>query len=194
MHDIEPYFKWRPYYDASKDKKSPFYQRQYSEFTFTNKIYNYHIHPQWDEFGSSTLYGKILYADYEDKYALIELIGEWNDCLYNDVMYLRRNLIDVLLANGINKFILYCDNVLNFHGSDDSYYEDLYQELIEEDGWMAIVNSLDHVEQELESFRLQYYCHFGGDFNDVIWRNKNPKSAFLQIAMIIKNRRKQLSF
>ena len=54
-----------------------FYGRQYDEFKFTNKIYNYFIHPQWDDFGSATLYAKILYVEYDEGYAVIELMGEW---------------------------------------------------------------------------------------------------------------------
>jgi len=38
MHDIEPHFKWRNNYVASEDTKSPFYNRVYNEFSFTNKI------------------------------------------------------------------------------------------------------------------------------------------------------------
>ncbi|MEJ7675142.1 MAG: hypothetical protein WKF59_21170 [Chitinophagaceae bacterium] len=41
-----------------------FYGREYSEFDFSQTVYNYYIHPQWDEFGSSTLYIKVLMADY----------------------------------------------------------------------------------------------------------------------------------
>lgn len=90
MHDIEPWWGWRDEYVAEKDSRSPFYGRTYDEFTFTNKVYNYFIHPQWDFFGSETLYGKILYVDYTRHYALIELIGEWNDCITNDIMFLKR--------------------------------------------------------------------------------------------------------
>ena len=76
MHDIEPYYRWRSHYVASEDPRSPFHGRVYSEFQFTEKIYNYYIHPQWDGFGSATLYLKILYVDYDEGYAMIELIGE----------------------------------------------------------------------------------------------------------------------
>ena len=75
MHDIEPFYKWRDKYIASEDKDSPFYGRKYSEFSFTKKIYNYFIHPQWDEFGSPTIYMKILFIDYNESYCFIELIG-----------------------------------------------------------------------------------------------------------------------
>ena len=81
MHFIEPYFNWRGYYIASDDPQSPFFEREYSEFEFSNRIYNYLIHPQWDYFGSPTLFLKVLYSDYEQGYAIIELIGEWNDAI-----------------------------------------------------------------------------------------------------------------
>jgi len=138
MHDIEPYYKWRAYYSSEKDEKSPFYGREYSEFTYTNKVYNYFIHPQWDFFGSSTLYGKSLFVDYDESYAVIELIGEWNDCLNNDVMFLKRHFVDALIKQGINKFILACDNVLNFHCSDNSYYEEWWDDVKDDGGWICI--------------------------------------------------------
>ena len=87
MQDIEPFFNWRELYIASEDERSPFYEREYSEFVYTNTIYNFYIHPQWDEFGSNTLYMKVLFADYEQHFAVIEFIGEWNDCLHNDIMF-----------------------------------------------------------------------------------------------------------
>ena len=126
MHDIEPYYGWREKYDSSEDQDSPFWRREYSEFMFTDKIYNYFIHPQWDNFGADTLYLKLLYVEYDESYAIIELIGEWNDTLHNDVKFLKREIIDVLIKNHINKFILICYNVLNFHGSDDCYYEEWF--------------------------------------------------------------------
>ena len=65
MHDIEPFYNWRHLYVSEEDERSPFYGRIYSEFEFTQTIYNYYIHPQWDEFGSRTLYMKVLLADYD---------------------------------------------------------------------------------------------------------------------------------
>ena len=32
---------------------------------------------------------KILFADYEQNFAIIELIGEWNDAIENDIMTLE---------------------------------------------------------------------------------------------------------
>ena len=76
MQDIEPYFKWRDYYIAEEDVHSPFYRRKYNEFAYDKHVYNYFIHPQWDDIGSETLYIKILFVDYEKNYAIIECIGE----------------------------------------------------------------------------------------------------------------------
>src|ERR1700741_550312 len=119
MHEIEPYYNWRHLYTAEEDENSPFYGREYSEFEFSNTIYNYYIHPQWDDFGSQTLYIKILFVDYDQKYAVIEFIGEWNDAINNDIMLLKRDIVESMMRYGINKFILIGENVLNFHVSDD---------------------------------------------------------------------------
>ena len=191
MHDIEPFYKWREKYVADQDSNSPFYGRQYDEFKFTNKIYNYFVHPQWDEFGSPTLYGKIIFVDYEERYACLELIGEWNDCISNDIMYLKREIIDAILEHDINKFVFFCDNVLNFHGSDDSYYEEWYDDIKETEGWICFVNTLDHVKLEMESSSIDHYVKFGYDYNDINWRSLEPKAIinFLEIKMKLETKK-----
>ena len=112
MQDIEPYYNWRHLYIASEDERSPFYERAYNEFEYDKQIYNYLIHPQWDDIGSETLFIKILFVNYDAGFAIIELIGEWNDCINNDVMILKRDIIDLMLPEGINKYILIGENVL----------------------------------------------------------------------------------
>ena len=194
MHDIEPHYKWRDSYIASDDEQSPFYGRVYSEFKFTKKVYNYFIHPQWDEFGSATLYMKILFVDYEEKFAIFELIGEWNDCLTNDVMYLKRNIIDELTETGINKFILVCENVLNFHGSDDCYYEEWYDDIKDEQGWICFLNVLDHVEEEMCNTSIQHYVNLGLEFKNINWRRQKPKLLFQSISQMLASSTKKLSF
>ena len=89
MHDIEPFYNWQHLYIAAEDENSPFYGTEYSEFTFSNTVYNYYIHPQWDNMGSETLYLKIIFVDYDEGFAFIELIGEWNDTINNDIMLLK---------------------------------------------------------------------------------------------------------
>lgn len=178
MHDIEPHYHWRDEYIASEDERSPFYGRSYDEFNFSQKVYNYYIHPQWDEFGSNTLYLKVIFADYVEGFAIIELIGEWNDCLHNDIMFLKREVIDVLIDEGIYKFILICENVLNFHGDDDSYYEEWYEDVQDRNGWICCLNILPHVEDEMQDTHLQPFVHFGPPFVDIHWRPQKPKTIF----------------
>ena len=102
MHALEPYYAWRNHYVASDDPNSPFHNRVYNEFAYHLKVYDHYIHPQWDNMGSSTLFLKIIFADYDDGYAFIELLGEWNDILYNDIMFLKRDIVDTLIENGID--------------------------------------------------------------------------------------------
>ncbi len=185
MHTIEPYSAWRKHYIASEDTKSPFFGRIYSEFEFTNTIYNYYIHPQWDEFGSETLYLKILYVDYNIGFTIIEFIGEWNDTLYNDIMYLKREVIDHLISNGIDKFILIGENILNFHASDDSYYEDWFSDI--ENGWVFTVNFQSHVIEEFKSIGVDNYVVFIPGLN-INWRNHKPTKIYEAINKTFLNK------
>lgn len=187
MHDIEPHFKWRDEYVSSEDEHSPFYGYVYDEFTFRNKIYNYFIHPQWDFFGSSTLYGKIIYVDYEEHFACIQLLGEWNDCLHNDIMFLKREIADKLNKLHITKFIVLCDQVLNFHPSDDCYYEEWFEDVLEDDGWVSFINLLPHVESEMSMINLHHFIQMGGRFNEVDWQRKKPKNLFNEIEVYINS-------
>lgn len=180
MHLIEPYERWRELYAAEEDPRSPFYGRTYSETECENTIYNYYIHPQWDEFGSSTLYCKIIYAEYVEGFAIIELMGEWNDCLYNDIMYLKRDLADALILEGITKFILIGENVLNFHYSDDSYYEEWFEDVGE--GWIVCMNFRDYVLQEMKRARIDYFVMFGEMFQNISWRVMHPKQLYALVS------------
>ncbi len=186
MHYIEPYFSWLPLYKASEDPRSPFFEREYSEFHFQHAVYNYLIHPQWDEFGSQTLYMKILYSEYEEGYAIIELIGEWNDALYNDIMLLKRDVIELMMDEGIDKFIIIGENVLNFHASDDSYYEEWFQEV--ENGWVVLMNFRDHVLEEFRKTKIDYYLSFGGELDDLGWRKLSPRQLYDKVEFIIQKR------
>ena len=186
MHDIEPFYNWRHLYIASEDERSPFFGREYSEFYFSSSIYNYFIHPQWDGFGSATLYLKILYVNYDEKFCIIELLGEWNDCLYNDIMYLKRNVVEYLEEQGITKFILIGENVLNFHHDDDSYYQEWFDEI--EDGWIACVNFRDHVVKEFEEASLDYYMAMGGRLNELAWRTAEPLKVFQSVERLMMKR------
>jgi len=185
MHDLEPYYNWRHLYTAEEDSKSPFFGRTYSEFEFTQTVYNYYIHPQWDDFGSQTLYLKVLYVDYEIGFAIIEFIGEWNDAIENDIMTLKRELIDKMLVHGIIKFILIGENVLNFHSSDECYYEEWYEDIEEKGGWIAM---LGLPQQSVYDFKRAGIDRFVEllDLND--WRPFTPMNLFSKVDNLIIKR------
>jgi hypothetical protein len=186
MHELEPYYRWRDDYIAAEDPRSPFYETVYSEFTYDKQIYNYLIHPQWDFFGSQTLYLKVLFADYDRGYVIIELIGEWNDALHNDIMFLKREILDLMIDEGLNKFMLIGENVLNFHSSDDCYYEEWFQEV--EDGWIAAINFREHVIDEFKRNNIDYYLNFGGELDQLPWRNLKPIQLFKKVEELLTKR------
>jgi hypothetical protein len=178
VHEIEPYFNWRHLYTAEDDESSPFYGREYSEFEFTNTVYNYYIHPQWDEFGSKTLYLKILFVDYEVNYAIIEMLGEWNDAVENDIMQLKRSVIDPMEAKGISKFILITENVLNFHSSDDEYYREWHEDLEENPGWVVAVNMPESTQYDFQHSHIDRYIKL---MEMPAWRTYQPGDFFQMI-------------
>lgn len=178
MHEIEPYFNWRHLYISEEDAKSPFSGRTYSEFEFSQTVYNFYIHPQWDDFGSSTLYIKILYADYELGFAIIEMIGEWNDAIENDIMTLKRDIIDQMIAHGIYKYILIGENVMNFHSSDDCYYEEWYDDVVEEGGWIVLLSLAEQSRYDFKRAGIDRFIQLI-DFPD--WRPYIPMNLFTKI-------------
>ena len=186
MHTIEPHYNWRDYYIASEDDRSPFYEREYSEFEFIDAVYDHSIHPQWDNIESPTLYIKILFTDYDHGYTIIEMIGEWNDLLHNDIMFLKRNVIDVLVDEGINRFVLIGENVLNFHTSDDSYYEEWFEDV--EEGWIAFINFHEHVLRDFADANIDYFITSGGELNDLNWRTYLPAQLIEKVDKMVMKR------
>ncbi|MBT1687198.1 hypothetical protein [Dawidia soli] len=186
MHEIEPYYNWLKYYDPAEDERSPFYGKEYNFDKYSETIYGYYIDPAWDSIGSETLYIKILYADYDAGYCVIEFIGEWNDTLHNDIMTLKRNILEVLLNEGINKFILIGENIMNFHGSDDSYYEEWFEEV--GDGWIAAVNFPEFVRNEFQRYHIDQYINMGGTLQIDRWRTLLPNVFYDLVSNFIQRR------
>lgn len=185
MHELEPFYNWRHIYIAEEDKKSPFFGRTYSEFEFTTTVYNYYIHPQWDDFGSKTLYLKIIYVDYELHFAIIEMIGEWNDAIENDIMELKREVIEKLQEQGVCKFILIVENVLNFHSGDKDYYSEWFEEVMEANGWIVALNMPEQTQYDFKKKKLNYYIELI-QLDD--WRIYKPYHLFKKIDANISKR------
>lgn len=186
MHTIEPFHGWRKYYVSEEDPNSPFYEKKYNYDQYSDTIYGYYIDPAWDFMGSETLYVKILYTNYSLGFAVIELLGEWNDAINNDIMHLKRNIIDYLLQDEIIHIVLIGENVLNFHGSDDSYYEEWYEDV--ESGWIIAAGFRDFIIDEWRKFNVDSYFHYGGPLELENWRTYNPKNLFDLIDSAVQRR------
>lgn len=185
MQNIEPYYNWRHMYTAEEDERSPFFGRTYSEFEYSQTLYNYYIHPQWDYFGSKTLYMKIIFADYDLQFAIIELLGEWNDAIENDIMTLRRDITDILYKKGITQFILIAENVLNFHSSDDSYYEEWHEQLEDDNGWIVVLNMPEQSKYDFKRARLTNYVEL---MEMEQWRTLKPEIIYQTIQQVMGKR------
>jgi hypothetical protein len=136
--------------------------------------------------GSETLYIKILYVSYKKRYCILEFIGEWNDAINNDVMFLKRNIVDHFNLYGINKYILIGEHVFNFHGSDDCYYEEWFEDM--EDGWIVALNFRDFIHEEWKKYNLDFYINFGGTLEIDNWRTFSPPLLFKKVAGLMERR------
>jgi hypothetical protein len=106
---------------------------------------------------------------------VIEMIGEWNDAVENDIMQLKRSIIDVLVKQGIYKFILIAENVLNFHSSDSDYYEEWFDDIKDEGGWVVALNMPKQTQYDFIQTRINRYITF---FENDNWRTYQPDVLF----------------
>jgi hypothetical protein len=178
MHDIEPFYDWQYLYNSEDDELSPFYGTEHSEFSFKDKVYNYFIHPQWDNFGSETLYIKILFVDYDDGYCILECIGEWNDAVADDVQTLKRNIIDTLIALKIYKYILITENVLNYHSGDADYYQEWQEDIEDANGYIVWLNLPKQSEHDFNRSHIKDYVLL---LSIVDWRTGRPSLLFEKV-------------
>jgi F0F1-type ATP synthase gamma subunit len=116
------------------------------------------------------------------------MIGEWNDCINNDIMTFKRDVIEPLMCEGISKFILIGENVLNFHESDDCYYEEWFDEVEDMDGWIALLNFREHVIEVFEEANIDSYFVLGGKMNNLGWRTLTPTSLFNKVKGFVMRR------
>ena len=103
-------------------------------------------------------------------------------------MHLKRNIIELLQQEGVDKFILIGENVLNFHGSDDCYYEEWYEETEESSkgpGWILAMNFRQHILDEWKSYNIDSFIHWGATFETINWRTLTPGALFERVKTII---------
>ena len=89
------------------------------------------------------------------------------------------------------------ENVLNFHGDSDDYYEDWFDRVLDMDGWIVGLNFKDFVLEEMQQFNVHRYINCNGPFAQVKWRPFKPDAiheliqSFLQ--SWIESGRRQIS-
>lgn len=176
FHEIEPFYGWLNLYNHEMDPNSPFHEVEHNMFYYDRSVNQMPAHPLWDTIGSESLLIKILYAQYDEGYAIIELFGEWNDLYENDYKLLAENCLTYLLDCGINRFILICENVFHAYFETDDYYEALQEEL--EEGWIALVKPRQNVLEELEAYNLTHYFYQSPLLDDLKWRKLKPFQLF----------------
>ena len=101
-------------------------------------------------------------------------------------MYLKRNVADHLSLNGIDKYILIGENVYNFHGSDDCYYEEWFDDV--DEGWIAAINFRDFIFEEWKKYAIDSYINFVGNLNIANWRAMTPLAFCERVKSIISRR------
>jgi hypothetical protein len=121
---------------------------------------------------------KLLFVDYDLDFAIIELIGEWNDAIENDIMALKRDVVDHMIREGIRKFVLIGENVLNFHSSDNLYYEEWRDDVADDGGWIVMLDLPLQSQHDFFKARINYYVEL---LNYPIWRTVQPQHLFAAI-------------
>jgi len=177
LHDLEPYYGWLSLYSTHTDPNSPFHEVEHNQFYYDRSINNIPAHPQWDTIGSESLLLKILYANYLQGYAIIELFGEWNDLFDNDFKLLAENCLTFLIDAGIKKFILLCENVFHVYLDADDYYQALSEEL-EDEGWVFLLRARPNVLAEFEAYGISSYFMWSPTFDELRWRKLKPTQLY----------------
>jgi len=72
---------------------------------------------------------------------------------------------------------------VNFHSDDDCYYEEWYDDVKEDDGWICLVNLRDHIFLEMDKMRLDQYVHMEDEFADLEWRRHLPDALFKLVSL-----------
>jgi hypothetical protein len=91
---------------------------------------------------------------------------------------MKRDVVDKMEAEGINKFILITENVLNFHSGDKDYYQEWYEEVSDETGWIVCLNMPEATQYDFKKAKINYYVELMSLDN---WRTYRPFHLFKKI-------------
>jgi hypothetical protein len=57
-----------------------------------------------------------------------------------------------------------------------------------EEGWVAGINFRQHVISEFRRNNIDYYINFGGNLDDMTWRNLKPNQLFIEVELALSRR------
>jgi hypothetical protein len=80
---------------------------------------------------------------------------------------------------------LITENVLNFHSSDDCYYEEWRDDVEDKNGWIVFVNMPSQTQYDFIKARLNNYVEL---LNLPAWRTMKPDVFFNQVDNILLRR------
>lgn len=173
MHNIEPFYGWLKHYDPEADHRSPFYGVVHNAFFFDRQVHEYLAHPLWESIGSEGLLVKLLYVDYDRGFAVLEMFGVWNDLLENDFKLFIENCLSRMIQEGISRFVLVMENVLNIYLEADDYYQEI-TEMLGEGGWICLLRTREHVLRELSAYGIDAYFYWAEGLDELRWRKLKP--------------------
>jgi hypothetical protein len=168
----EPFYGWLHLYNHEMDERSPFHGVEHNLFYFDRFVHDIPAHPLWDSIESESLLVKILYADYAEGYAIVELFGEWNDLFENDFRLLYENCLCFLTGEGVDKFIFICENVFYIYLQEDDYYQAFIDDI--SDGWACLLRARPHVIEEVEKYGMGRFFYWSPALSNVEWRKLKP--------------------
>ncbi len=180
LHHIEPFYGWLAWYSHDQDERSPFHEVEHNQFYYDRSINQIPAHPLWDDFGSESLLCKILFADYEKGFAIIELFGEWNDLFDNDFKLFAENCLTYLVDHGIDRFVLICENVFHIYLDQTDYYDAMLDEL-GESGWMCLLRTRQQVKEDLDEYGVSAFFYQSERLDQIPWRRLKPAQLFALI-------------
>lgn len=180
FQEVEPYAGWLLFYDPSTDERAPLPAGPEGDLP-SRYIYTFAANPLWDSIDSESLLVKILYLHYQEGYAVVELLGEWNDLFENDFRLLCERLINPLMEEGVNRFVFICENVFNVYIDATDYYEDLQDRLADEAGWICLLKARPNVQEGLAASQLDRYLLWDDQLDHLRWRKLKPWDLFAAI-------------
>jgi hypothetical protein len=113
------------------------------------------------------------------------MIGEWNDAIENDIMALKRDIIDVMMSNGINKFILIAEMCSIFTVATKTITRNGYEENEESGGWVVVLNMSEAAQYDFQRRQLNRFIEL---INLPDWRIYKPYHLFKKIESTLNNR------